>query len=66
METAPANETAEVAIPEGFTLTPFLSDTQKQNFEKAEEVLEEDKDYQALIVTNKGTIRLSYLKLKYP
>jgi cyclophilin family peptidyl-prolyl cis-trans isomerase len=59
-------ETTPVVIPEGFTLTPFLSDTKKQNFEKAEDVLEPNKDYQALIKTNKGTIRVDLFETEVP
>lgn len=41
-------------IPEGYSLTPALSDTPKQKFSQAEDVLEAGKDYQAIIETNKG------------
>lgn len=49
-------ETNPIDVPEGFSLVDFISDTQVQAFEKAEDVLEPDSDYQAIIVTSKGTI----------
>jgi cyclophilin family peptidyl-prolyl cis-trans isomerase len=57
---------AEGMIPEGFTLTPFLSDKAEQNFEKAEQVLEPLMDYQALIKTNKGPIRIDLFEDQAP
>jgi cyclophilin family peptidyl-prolyl cis-trans isomerase len=57
---------AEGVIPEGFTLTPFLSDKAAQNFERAEQVLEPLMDYQALIKTNKGTIRINLFEDQAP
>jgi cyclophilin family peptidyl-prolyl cis-trans isomerase len=52
--------------PEGFTLTPFLSETQQREFTQAEQVLEPDKDYQAIIVTNKGNMRLDLFEDQAP
>ena len=45
-----------VAIPEGFSQVPYLSEEQLQVFENATDVLEPGKDYQAIIETNKGVL----------
>ncbi len=47
----------DIKIPEGYSLVDFLTDKQVQAFDKAEDVLEPNTDYQALIVTSKGTLR---------
>jgi cyclophilin family peptidyl-prolyl cis-trans isomerase len=65
-ETATTEPGALPTLPEGFTLTPFLSETQQQEFTEAEQVLEEGKDYQAIIVTNKGTMRLDLFEDQTP
>jgi cyclophilin family peptidyl-prolyl cis-trans isomerase len=69
-EAAPDTATTEPAAvptpPEGFTLTPFLSETQQREFKQAEQVLEPDKDYQAIIVTNKGNMRLDLFEDQTP
>jgi cyclophilin family peptidyl-prolyl cis-trans isomerase len=57
---------AEPTPPEGYTLTPFLSEEQKREFTQAEQVLEEGKDYQTIIVTNKGNIRLDLFEDQAP
>ena len=57
---------AEPVAPEGFELTPFLSDTQVREFEGAEDVLEEGKDYQVVIETSKGTIRADLFEERAP
>ncbi len=57
---------AEPTPPEGFTITPFLSEEQKRDFTEAEQVLEEGKDYQTIIVTNKGNIRLDLFEDQAP
>ena len=44
------------AIPEGYSVTPFLSDEQRRNFSEPEQVLEENTDYAAVIETNEGTL----------
>jgi len=59
-------DTANINIPEGFSLVDFLSDKQLQNFQKAEYVLEPDADYQAIIVTNKGTMRADLFEKDAP
>lgn len=59
-------EPAEPTPPEGYTITPFLSDEQKREFTQAEQVMEEGKDYQTIIVTNKGNIRLDLFEDKAP
>ena len=46
----------QVAIPEGYTLTPYLSDTQQRTFSGPQQVLEENTDYAAVIQTNEGTL----------
>ncbi len=56
--TEPAPVMAGAELPEGYTLTPFLSDEPVRSFEAADEVLEPDTDYQAVIVTNKGPLRV--------
>jgi cyclophilin family peptidyl-prolyl cis-trans isomerase len=65
-ESVAETATPEPTLPEGFTLTPFLSETQQQDFTQAEQVLEPDKDYQAIIVTNKGTMRLDLFENETP
>jgi cyclophilin family peptidyl-prolyl cis-trans isomerase len=65
-----AEETTEARtqpeIPEGFSLTPFRSETAEREFNEAEQVLDEAKDYQALIQTNKGTLRLELYEAQTP
>jgi cyclophilin family peptidyl-prolyl cis-trans isomerase len=63
---AAATTTQPPTPPEGFTLTPFLSDKQTREFSQAEQVLEEGKDYQAIIVTNKGSIRVDLFEDQAP
>lgn len=41
-------------IPDGYTLTEPLSDTPQREFSGADYVLEDGKDYRAVIETNKG------------
>jgi cyclophilin family peptidyl-prolyl cis-trans isomerase len=65
-EAAPAEPMVAPTPPEGFTLTPFLSETKVQDFKQAEQVLEEGKDYQAIIVTNKGNIRVDLFEEQTP
>ncbi|MCA9835497.1 MAG: peptidylprolyl isomerase [Trueperaceae bacterium] len=75
-EETPATETAHedsdtatsevVAIPEGFSEVEPLSAEQEQVFDQAEEVLDPAKDYQALLVTTKGTIRADLFEEKAP
>ncbi|MGL4611840.1 MAG: peptidylprolyl isomerase [Trueperaceae bacterium] len=61
--TAPAEPPA---LPEGFALTPFLNEEQQREFGEAEQVLEEGKDYQAIIVTNKGNIVIDLFEDQAP
>ena len=42
--------------PDGYEVTPFLSEERQTSFNKAEDVLEDGKDYQAVIETTKGRI----------
>ncbi len=65
-DTDPAMQITEPTLPEGFTLTPFLSEVQIRDFTQAEQVLEEGKDYQTIIVTNKGNIRLDLFEDQAP
>ena len=53
-------------MPEGYTLTPFLSDEPQRSFEAADEVLEPNTDYQAIIVTNKGPMRIDLYEDQAP
>ncbi len=46
----------QVEIPEGYTLTPYLSNEQQRTFAEPQEVLEENTDYAAVIQTNEGTL----------
>jgi cyclophilin family peptidyl-prolyl cis-trans isomerase len=52
--------------PEGFTITPFSSEEQTREFTEAQQVLEEGKDYQTIIVTNKGNMRLDLFEDQAP
>jgi cyclophilin family peptidyl-prolyl cis-trans isomerase len=63
---ATSEPAAEPTPPEGFTITPFLSEEPQREFTQAEEVLEAGKDYQAIIVTNKGNIRLDLFEDQAP
>lgn len=45
---------APSAIPEGYEVVDFISEEQIQVFEEASFVIAEDKDYQAILITNKG------------
>lgn len=45
-------------IPAGYTRCQDLSDTRQTQFRQAEQVLEANKSYQAIIETNKGSMRL--------
>jgi cyclophilin family peptidyl-prolyl cis-trans isomerase/FtsZ-interacting cell division protein ZipA len=63
---AASEPVAEPTPPEGFTITPFLSEEPVREFMQAEQVLKEGKDYQAIIVTNKGNIRLDLFEDQTP
>ena len=45
-----------VSVPEGYSVTPYLSDTQQRTFSEPQQVLEENTDYAAMIQTNEGTL----------
>ena len=45
-----------VSVPEGYSVTPYLSDTQQRTFSEPQQVLEENTDYAAMINTNEGTL----------
>ena len=49
-----------IDLPEGYELVPFLSEEQVRTFEMAEDVIEEGKDYGAILVTNKGTLQVDF------
>ena len=53
-------------IPEGYRAVPFLSEEPQREFEGAEQVLEEGRDYAALLVTNKGTMTLDLFEEETP
>ena len=53
-------------IPEGYTAVPFLSQKPEREFSKADEVLEPNTDYAAVLKTNKGTIVLDLFEAKAP
>ncbi len=53
---------SEPTIPEGYTAVPFLSEQPERKFAKADEVLEPDRDYAAVLQTNKGTVVLDLLE----
>ncbi len=61
---AAAQNTPE--IPEGYTAVPFLSEEPQQDFAEPEQVLEEGKDYAAVMVTNKGTFTLELFESETP
>lgn len=47
---------SQAAIPAGYSVTPYLSDTQQRTFSEPQQVLEENTDYAAVIQTNEGTL----------
>ncbi len=49
-------------IPEGYTAVPFLSEEPQREFSGADEVLEPDQDYAAVLETNKGAMVLDLLE----
>lgn len=53
-------------IPDGYTLTEPLSDSPKQSFSQAEYVLEDGKDYRAVIETNKGRMVVDLFQDEVP
>lgn len=54
------------AVPEGYTAVPFLSEAPEQTFTEPEQVLEEGKDYGAVMVTNRGTLVLDLFESDTP
>ncbi len=54
------NNNSEIDPPEGYKFVSFLSEEQVRTFEEAEDVIEEGKDYGAIIVTNKGTLQIDF------
>ena len=70
-QAAEAQEEAEAALnipgrPEGYTLVPFLTEKPKREFEQADGVLDEGTDYQTIIETNKGVIRIDLYEERAP
>lgn len=53
-------------MPDGFTQVPFLSTTPKHEFTKAEEVLEADMDYIAVLETDVGRLTLDLFESDTP
>lgn len=53
---AASTDVMALNVPEGYSLVAYLSDEQVQEFAAAEEVLEEGKDYYALMLTNRGSM----------
>ncbi|CAN5894503.1 peptidylprolyl isomerase [soil metagenome] len=53
-------------IPDGYTETPALSEERKTKFSKAEDVLEQGKDYQAIIETSKGRMVIDLFQDEAP
>ena len=51
-----SSDASQVEIPAGYSVTPYLSETQQRTFSEPEQVLEENTDYAAVIQTNKGTL----------
>ena len=64
--TEPVETVLGAELPEGFTLTPFLSEEPVRSFEAADEVLEPGVDYQAIIVTNDGPLRIDLYEDEAP
>lgn len=58
--TAAANEPLEAipGLPDGYTPVPYLTEEPQRSFEKAEEVLQPDTDYVAVLQTNRGPITI--------
>jgi len=61
-----AQEADTPPLPEGYTLTPFLSEEPVRQFSAPEQVLEEGKDYGAVLVTDKGTLTLDLYEDEAP
>ncbi len=51
-----------VDVPRGYKFVPFLSEEPKRDFPTAEKVIKENKQYGAILVTNKGTMRIEFYK----
>jgi cyclophilin family peptidyl-prolyl cis-trans isomerase len=56
----------DITIPEGFVPSPYLSETQQQAFNAPEDVLEDDTDYAALMITNKGSMLIDLFEAQTP
>ena len=52
--------------PEGYSLTPFISDNRKTSFPKADMVIDESKDYMAIMETSKGRMVIDLYQDKTP
>jgi cyclophilin family peptidyl-prolyl cis-trans isomerase len=65
-EAADAVDLEALPLPEGFSLVPHLSDEPRQVFEQAEFVLEDNTDYGAIIVTNRGVMRVDLFQDAVP
>ena len=51
-----------VDIPEGYKFVPFLNESPERDFPAAEKVIEEGKQYGAILVTNKGAMQIDLYK----
>ncbi len=61
-----AQKAALPKLPQGYSLVPYLSDTRQLSFKSAQQVLDKNKDYGAILVTNKGDITLELYAAKTP
>ena len=59
-------EVADPAIPEGYSAVPYLSDEPVREFEAAEEVLEPNTDYRAILETSAGTVTIDLFEDRAP
>jgi len=53
-------------IPEGYSLTPFISEERVTSFAQADMVIDESKDYMAIMETNKGRMVIDLYQDKTP
>lgn len=66
-QTSPQPKTqSSPTIPKGYTAVPFLSQNPERDFSKADEVLEPNEDYAAVLQTNKGPMVLELLEDQAP
>ncbi len=51
-----------IDVPQDYKFVPFLNEEPERDFSAAEKVIEEDKQYGAILVTNKGTMQIEFYK----